>query len=304
MQVHVLGSGAGGGFPQWNCNCDNCARFRRGEIKARARTQSSIAVSADGADWVLINASPDIRAQIDAFPPFQPARALRDTGICAVLLMDCQIDHTTGLLTLREASAPLELYCTDVVHEDLTSGFPVLNMLEHYCRVNWHRLPIDGSSFSIPNAKTLSFTAVQLSSKAPPYSPHRHDPHPGDNVGLVVSDRATGGTLFYAPGLGKIEEHLKPHMADADCLLVDGTCWTDDEMQRRGVGRKTAAEMGHLYQFGPGGMIEALSEFPNPRKVVIHINNTNPILDEASEERAVLAREGIEVAFDGMNIEL
>lgn len=304
MQAHVLGSGAGGGFPQWNCNCDNCARFRQGAINARARTQSSIAVSADDTEWVLINASPDIRAQIDAFPAFQPARARRDTGICAVVLMDSQIDHTTGLLTLRESGVPLDLYCTDMVHQDLTSGFPVLSMLEHYCGVNWHPLPIDGSSFTIPKAGTLEFRAIQLSSKAPPYSPHRHNPHPGDNVGLAISDSATGGTLFYAPGLGKIEKHLKPFMADADCLLVDGTCWTNDEMQRREVGRKTALEMGHLYQFGPGGMIEALAEFPKPRKVLIHINNTNPILDEDSEERAILTREGIEVAFDGMNIDL
>jgi pyrroloquinoline quinone biosynthesis protein B len=304
MHVHVLGSAAGGGFPQWNCNCDNCARFRRREINARARTQSSIAISSDGVNWVLINASPDIRAQIDAFPAFQPARARRDTAIRAVLLMDSQIDHTTGLLTLRESDAPLELYCTDMVYQDLKTGFPVLNMLKHYCGVNWHALPIDGSSFTIPAAETVGFTAVQLSSKAPPYSPHRHDPHPGDNVGLVLKDRTTGSTLFYAPGLGRIEDHLKPFMADANCLLVDGTCWTDDEMRRRGVGRKTATEMGHLYQSGLGGMIEALSKFPKPRKVLIHINNTNPILDEDSPERAELTRQGIAVAFDGMHIEL
>jgi pyrroloquinoline quinone biosynthesis protein B len=304
MQVHVLGSGAGGGFPQWNCNCANCARFRRGEIRAWARTQSSIAVSADGVEWILINASPDIRAQIDAFPALQPARALRDTAIRAVVLMDSQIDHTTGLLTLRENSTPLELYCTDMVHQDLTSGFPVLNMLEHYCHVHWHPLPIDGSSLVIPAAETLDLTPVRLSSKAPPYSPHRHDPHPGDNVGLIIKDRATAGALFYAPGLGQIEDHLKSYMATADCLLVDGTCWNDDEMSRRGVGHKTATEMGHLYQHGPGGMIEALSQFHKPRKVLIHINNTNPILDEDSPERAELARHGIEVAFDGMDIEL
>jgi pyrroloquinoline quinone biosynthesis protein B len=304
MQVHVLGSGAGGGFPQWNCNCDNCAGFRRGEINARARTQSSIAISADGTDWVLINASPDIRAQIDAFPALQPARARRDTGIRAIVLMDCQIDHTTGLLTLREHDAPLELYCTEMVRQDLSSGFPVLNMLKHYCGVNWHELPIDGASFTIPVARSLAFTAVPLSSKAPPYSPHRHDPHPGDNVGLVVEDRTTGGKLFYAPGLGRIEDHLKPHMASADCLLVDGTCWTDDEMSRRGVGRKLASEMGHLFQYGPGGMIEQLQAFDRPRKVLIHINNTNPILNEDSPERAQLARHGVEVAFDGMDIEL
>jgi len=304
MQVHILGSGAGGGFPQWNCNCVNCAGFRRGEITARARTQSSITVSADRVNWVLINASPDIRAQIDAFPALQPARAVRDTGIRAVVLMDSQIDHTTGLLTLREGNVPLELYCTDMVHQDLTSGFPVLTMLEHYCGVNWHPLPIDGDSFAIAEAQGLAFTAIKLSSKAPPYSPHRHDPHPGDNVGLLIEDRVTGGALFYAPGLGRIEEHLSPFMANADCLLVDGTCWTDDEMLRRGVGHKTAGEMGHLHQSGGGGMIESLRRFDKPRKVLIHINNTNPILNERSPERAELVREGIEIAFDGMDIEL
>ncbi|MGH8504240.1 MAG: MBL fold metallo-hydrolase, partial [Gammaproteobacteria bacterium] len=133
--------------------------------------------------------------------------------------------------------------------------------------------------------------------------PHRHDPHPGDNVGLLIEDHATGGALFYAPGLGRIEEHLLPFMAGADCLLVDGTCWTDDEMLRRGVGHKTAGEMGHLHQSGPGGMIESLRQFEK-RKVLIHINNTNPILNEHSPERAELAREGIEIAFDGMDIEL
>jgi pyrroloquinoline quinone biosynthesis protein B len=304
MQVHVLGSGAGGGFPQWNCNCDNCARFRRGEINAQPRTQSSIAVSSNGVDWILINASPDIRAQIDAYPALQPARAKRDTGICAVVLMDCQIDHTTGLLTLRENDAPLELYCTDMVYQDLTSGFPVLNMLKHYCGVNWHALPIDGAPFSIPAAEPLAFTALHLSSKAPPYSPHRHDPHPGDNVGLVVKDSTTDASLFYAPGLAKIEDHLKSHMAQADCLLVDGTCWTDDEMSRRGVGHKLASDMGHLHQSGPGGMIEQLRAFDKPRKILIHINNTNPILDEDSNERVELARHNIEVAFDGMHITL
>jgi pyrroloquinoline quinone biosynthesis protein B len=304
MQVHVLGSGAGGGFPQWNCNCDNCARFRRGEIKAQPRTQSSIAVSSNGVDWILINASPDIRAQIDTFPALQPARAKRDTGIRAVVLMDCQIDHTTGLLTLRENDAPLDLYCTDMVYQDLTSGFPLLSMLKHYCGVNRHVLPIDDTPFTIPAAESLAFTALPLSSKAPPYSPHRHDPHPGDNIGLVIKDSTTGASLFYAPGLGKIEDHLKSDMAQADCLLVDGTCWTDDEMSRRGVGHKLASDMGHLYQSGPGGMIEQLCAFNKPRKILIHINNTNPILDEDSNERTELTRYDIEVAFDGMHIML
>lgn len=268
---------------------------------AHARTQSSITVSADGTDWVLINASPDIREQIAAFPPLQPGRALRDTGIRAVILMDSQIDHTTGLLTLREGKT-LDLYCTDRVYEDLTTGFPVLDMLGHYCGVNWHPIPLDGESFTIPAIDGLVFTAVSLSSKAPPYSPHREDPRPGDNIGLCVEDTESGRNLFYAPGLGQMEDHLLPYMENADCLLIDGTVWTDDEMQRRGVGEKLGSEMGHLCQSEPGGMIDLLRPLHKPRKVLIHINNTNPILDENSAERAQLKKEGIEVAHDGMDI--
>ena len=300
MRILVLGSAAGGGFPQWNCNCDNCAGVRGGTLTALPRNQSSIAVSEDGIDWVLINASPDIRHQILAFPELQPARAKRDTGIKAVLLMDSQIDHTTGLLTLRENDRPLELYCTDMVQQDLTTGFPVLNMLEHYCGVNRHAIPLDGDEFEITGVPEIGFRAVPLSSKAPPYSPHRHDPHPGDNIGLLMIHRATSRSAFYAPGLAEIEDHLVPHMQDADCLLVDGTCWTNDEMARRGVGGKLALEMGHRPQSGDGGMIEELQRFPKPRKILIHINNTNPILVEDSPERSTLASSGIEVARDGM----
>lgn len=303
IHVHVLGSAAGGGFPQWNCNCDNCASLRRGELNARPRSQSSIAVSANERDWLLINASPDIREQILQFAPLQPQQGKRGTGIGAVLLVDSQIDHTTGLLILREGEQ-LELYCSDMVYEDLTTGFPVLKMLDHYCGVNRHSIPIDGSAFEIAGIAGLKFTTLSLSSKAPPYSPHREDPHPGDNVGLVVQDTATGHTLFYAPGLGAIEPHVLAAMQHANCVLVDGTFWTDDEMMRRGVGKKRAADMGHLAQSGPGGMLEVLAGLPQARKVLIHINNTNPILDEDSAERATLTAAGIDVAWDGMNIEI
>lgn len=282
-----------------------CAGERMGSITAHARTQSSIAVSTDKVNWLLVNASPDIRTQLNAnHPLLQPARQLRDTGITAVMLADSQIDHTTGLLILRESPKPLELYCTDSVYEDLTTGFPVLNMLQHYCGVNRHTLSLDGSAISIPGIDHLRITPVGLNSKAPPYSPHRHNPGIGDNAGFWFEDTSTGGRLFYAPGLGEIEPHLQAFFADADCVLVDGTCWTDNEMQRRQVGVKKAREMGHLPQSGAGGMLEWLANFPSTRKVLIHINNTNPILDEHSPERAVLAEAGIEVSFDGMLLEL
>ncbi|MFM2320159.1 MAG: pyrroloquinoline quinone biosynthesis protein PqqB [Pseudomonadota bacterium] len=282
-----------------------CAGVRQGSLQAHARTQSSIAVSTDKIHWVLVNASPDIRTQINTLHHYlQPARALRDTGISAVLLADSQIDHTTGLLILRESKQPLELYCTDSVYEDLTTGFPVLKMLSHYCGVNRHVLSLNRSALTIPTLKNLQITPVPLHSKAPPYSPHRDKPTEGDNLGFWFEDIQSGGKLFYAPGLGELEAHLRPYFENADCVLVDGTCWTDDEMSRRQVGHKLAREMGHLPQSGEGGMIEWLANFPNTRKILIHINNTNPILEETSAERAELTAAGIEVSFDGMLLEL
>ncbi|WP_314409135.1 pyrroloquinoline quinone biosynthesis protein PqqB [Pseudomonas kuykendallii] len=303
MHIQILGSAAGGGFPQWNCNCRNCRGLREGTLNARARTQSSIALSDNGVDWILCNASPDIRAQLEAFPVLQPARKSRDTAIGAIILLDSQIDHTTGLLSLREG-CPHEVWCTEMVHQDLTTGFPLFNMLEHWNGgLRWNPIGLDGS-FVIPVCPGLRFTPIPLRSAAPPYSPHRHDPHPGDNLGLLVEDLNGGGTLFYAPGLGQVSDALRQTMARADCLLVDGTLWRDDEMRVCEVGDKLGSEMGHLPQSGAGGMLELLDGLAAPRKVLIHINNTNPILDEDSAERAQLAAHGVEVAFDGMSITL
>ncbi len=301
MRVRVLGSAAGGGFPQWNCNCRNCDAVRKGTLRTRARTQSSIAVSGDGVNWVLFNASPDLLTQYQRFPALQPGRTLRDTAIRSIVLMDAQIDHTTGLLMLREGK-PLEIYCTDMAREDLTTGNPLFNILGHYCGVNWHRVPTDaGQRFTVIGAENLSFTAVALKSKAPPYSPHRDNPHEGDNIGMRIEDRQSGGILFYAPGLGEIEPHLKPFLQEADCVMVDGTFWTDDEMIQLGVSKKRARDIGHLPQSGEGGMIEVLKPLKASRKILIHINNTNPILDEDSDERRQLSAASIEVAYDGLD---
>lgn len=304
MKIRILGSAAGGGFPQWNCNCETCAGQRSGTLLATARSQSSIAVSDNGQDWVLINASPDIRSQILATPDLQPNRALRDTGIKAVFLMDAQIDHVTGLLMLRESKVRLPIYCSARVKADLTSGFPIFNILEHYCGVDWHDVKPDGTTFTVDGIDHIEFAPFALTSKAPPYSPHRANPAPGDNLGLVIRSTRTGKRALYAPGLGVIEPPVERAMRDADLILVDGTTWTDDEMSRRGVGSKLAREMGHLYQSGPGGMLEVLSAYPNARRVLIHINNTNPILVDNGPERALVAQHGVEVAQDGMVFEL
>ncbi|MCP5304492.1 MAG: pyrroloquinoline quinone biosynthesis protein PqqB [Chromatiaceae bacterium] len=304
MRIHVLGSAAGGGFPQWNCNCANCRGVRAGSIRATPRTQSSIAVSGNGQDWLLLNASPDIRAQLEAFPALQPARTRRDTAIGAILLVDAQIDHATGLLLLREHTAPWDLYCTAAVKEDLSTGFPIFNILSHFRGVNWHEVGTDELEFTMPQVPGLAFTGVPLKSEAPPYSPHRHNTVPGDNIGVRIRDLAGGGTLFYAPGLGEVDARIEAYMQDADCVLVDGTLWTDDEMIRGGFSSKRGAEMGHLDQSGEGGILQLLGRLERPRKILIHINNTNPILDEDSAQRAQLTEAGIEVAVDGMEIEL
>ncbi|MFT4191342.1 MAG: pyrroloquinoline quinone biosynthesis protein PqqB [Comamonas sp.] len=311
MFIKVLGSAAGGGFPQWNCNCDNCRAARAtpgspGGAPVRPRTQSSLIVGSgpDASDWLLVNASPDILAQIRATPQLQPARARRDSGIAAVLLMDAQIDHVTGLLMLRESARPLPIYATAPVLADLHGGLPLLDVLAHYCGTTEHPLQADGTPFSIAGLAGVSLRAIALDSKAPPYSPHRHDPHPGDNIGLLLTDTASGRTAFYAPGLGAIGPAVEQAIDEADVLLLDGTFWTEDEMLALGLSRKRAREMGHIPQSGPGNLLDRLARYPNKRRILIHINNSNPVLREDSPERAELDRLGIELAFDGLEIAL
>jgi pyrroloquinoline quinone biosynthesis protein B len=300
VKIRILGSAAGGGFPQWNCNCANCDGVRRGTVRATPRTQSSIAASADGVGWILIDASPDILAQLGAAQELQPARALRDTGIVGIVLTDSQIDHTTGLLMLREG-APLRVYCTESVCEDLTRAHPLFRVLEHYCGVVWRRIE-PSTAFHVEDARGIAVRPVSLESKAPPYSAHRHDPHEGDTLGLMLTDEQSGKTLFYAPGVRRIDAHVTDAFQRADCILVDGTFFTEDEMVRAGVGSQHAGDMGHLPQSGPGGMIDVLAAYPDARRVLTHINNTNPILDEDSMARAQLDAAGIEVASDGMEL--
>ena len=300
MRITILGSAAGGGFPQWNCNCRNCAGVRSGALRAKPRTQSSIFVRPDsGVDGILFNASPDILAQMRANPLLQPARAIRDTAIAAVVLIDGQVDHATGLLMLRERGSPLPLWCTDPVAEDLGSGLPLLRVLDHYCGVQRHHLTLDGSTLQIPGVPGQTLRALPLTSKAAPYSPHRDQPVAGDNVGVVIRDATRGSSVFYAPGLGAITPPVFDAMAGSDCVLVDGTFWRDDEMQRLQLSHKSARDIGHLPQSGDGGMIEWLRKLPvATRRMLIHINNTNPILDEDSPERAALRGEQIEVCED------
>jgi pyrroloquinoline quinone biosynthesis protein B len=306
VKIRVLGSAAGGGFPQWNCNCNNCAGLRKGTLRAQARTQSSLAVagSTDGS-WALVNASPDITAQLRANPILQPGQAIRDCAIAAIILVDGQIDHTTGLYMLRESVRPWPLWCTDSTYTDLTRGNPVLQVLSHYCGMDRRRIDPGGDGFTIDAVPNVRWRALPVASKPAPYSPNRESPVPGDNVALVIADEVTGRAAFYAPGLGAMDESIWRAMQSASCVLVDGTFWTDDEMIRLGISRKHARDIGHLPQSGPGGMLEWLDRLPvGTRKILIHVNNTNPILDEDSPQHAELTRRGIEVAWDGMEIVL
>jgi len=310
MRIRILGSAAGGGFPQWNCNCHNCKGYCNGSIRAKRRTQSSIAVTADDSNWVLFNASPDILTQLHDFRKTrvdQNSIQIRNSFIRSIVLIDSQIDHTTGLLMLRESNTPLQIYCTDAVQEDLTTGNPLFEVLSHYSKVDWHPIRFDRhgqSVFEIEEMAGLRFTAYPLKSKAPPYSPRRKNPSGGETIGVMIEDLRSGKKMFYAPGLGEMESSLASLLADSDGVLVDGTFWSETEMRDLGIADKSARSMGHLPQSGPGGMLEVLSSMKKPRKILIHINNTNPILNEDSPERAILTQKGIEVSEDGMEIEL
>jgi pyrroloquinoline quinone biosynthesis protein B len=230
---------------------------------------------------------------------------VRSTGIAAIVLVDGQIDHCTGLLLLREHRTPLELWTTEAVREDLSTGLPLLNVLQHFCGVHWHRMPVDDTPFELPALPGISVTALAVDGMPGPYSAHRQSPRVGDNVGLIFRDRASGRQAFYAPGLACVPDSVARILAVSDCVLVDGTFWSDDEMIRAGVSSKRARELGHLPQSGPGGMTEQLHRLPQRcRRILIHINNTNPILDESGVERAQLTARGIEVAHDGMEIQL
>jgi pyrroloquinoline quinone biosynthesis protein B len=252
-----------------------------------------------------VNASPDILAQLQSNPDLQPARAVRDTALAAIILVDGQVDHTTGLYMLRESARPWPIWCTDSTYADLTRGNPVFGVLKYFCGVDRHRIDPDGAAFAVDGVPGVRWRALAVDGKPAPYSPNRNAPVPGDNLALVIEDEASGRNAFYAPGLAAIDERVWAVMQSAACVMVDGTFWTDEEMIRLGVSSKRARDIGHLPQSGAGGMLEWLDRLPpGVRRVLIHVNNTNPILDGSSAESAELERRGVEVAWDGMEIEL
>lgn len=292
MKVHVLGSAAGGGVPQWNCNCQNCRAARASNFFNLRRTQCSIAVSTDDKNWILINASPDLCSQIAAFPSLSlVGKKLRGTAIAAVTLTDGELDHVTGLLSLRE-NKKLRLVCTKTVRELLDKKFPLLPALKNYCDVRVSHFPAQIAS--------LKISALELGSKSPPYAPHLK------RRGLVVGLRieSVGKSLGYLPGLDAITGEVEKFIAGCDCLLMDGTFWSEREMVSRGLTKRTARDMGHVPIGGPSGSLQWLQRLKISRKIYIHINNTNPILRATSSERKAVERAGVEIACDGMDIRL
>ena len=297
MVVRILGSAAGGGYPQWNCNCEVCSAARHGNGRAVPRTQSSIAVRADDGPWYLINASPDLRQQL-ADMPREHTYALRVTPIAGIVLTDAEIDHTAGLLLLRESSVPLEIYSSEAVRHALTDHYPVLTMLERYCGVRWSRLD--------PGDRVVLGDALEVEAFASGGDPPLYMNGAADGMtamGLTIRDRESGGVLTYAPALEAIDDEIAARLRESDYVAVDGTFWTKDELVSLGLAERDAYAMGHLPLTGPGGSLELLGSLPG-KAVLLHVNNTNPILLEDSAERAIVARSGIDVARDGMEIRL
>lgn len=302
MWLRVLGSAAGGGSPQWNCGCPVCAALRSDSRSGQARTQSSVAVSADYRRWFLINASPDVRAQIEAFPALRP-HADRTTPVAAVLLTDAELDHTLGLLLLREARG-LQLHATPAVHKTLCDGTGVLRTLERYCQVEW-RPVVPGVEVSLGDG--LSYRAFDVpTSKRARFGPGEED-H-GRVVGYRLTDEGLtderGGSVVYLPCVQALTPALRAEIDGCACLLIDGTCWRDDELIRLGLAGRTSREMGHLPIDGPDGSLAQLCSLTIGRTVYVHINNTNPILLEDTPERRIVADSGMEVAMDGLEVEV
>src|SRR6185437_1771319 len=304
MWVRVLGSAAGGGYPQWNCACPVCQAVRDHSRPGRSRTQSSVAVSADYQQWFLLNASPDIHAQIEAFAALQPRRGPdggRVVPLQAVLLTDAELDHTLGLLLLREGRG-LEIHATATTRDTLWDGTSLLRTLEAYCPVKWEPV-VPGRS--VPLGDGLSYRAFDVPTKKPArFGAGNASDSVGRVVGYRLSDDRTGRALIYLPSVQELTAPVYGELADGACLLVDGTCWRDDELIRLGVAGKTAREMGHLPISGPGGSLELLSALPIERKIYIHINNTNPVLLEDAPERRIVERQGAEIAVDGMELQV
>jgi pyrroloquinoline quinone biosynthesis protein B len=300
VQLRLLGTAAGGGYPQWNCACPLCRRARSHEVGVRARLHASIALSASDHSWYLVNATPDVHQQIEACRTLHPGPGLRDSPLRGVMLTDAELDHTIGLLVLREGT-PLTIYATRPVYEALRRDFPLQSILSRYAAFRWVEVN-SARPFALDGGR-IEVTAFPVGMKRPRYATDSNAE--GDWViGYRFEDTRSKGVAVYAPAIEQWTEELQSELARARCGLIDGTFWAEDEMQRLGTGAHTASEMGHLPISGAGGTLERLASGQARRTIYVHINNTNPILDRTSPEHRQILENGAEVGQDGMDIEV
>jgi pyrroloquinoline quinone biosynthesis protein B len=308
VRIVVLGSAAGGGFPQWNSNTPACRRARARDIKAKQRSQASVAVSVDDESWFLLNASPDLRAQIDASEHLWPRHGLRSSPIAGVALTGGDVDAVAGLLTMRERH-PFVLCATSEVHAVLAEN-SIFRVLAPDCverRVLHLEKPLELAGPGA-GAAALVVTAFAVPGKValwleePGRAPGIHED--GRTVGLEIAEKATGARFFFIPGCAAMTPSLAKRLRGVPLVFFDGTLWRDDEMIRLGVGTKTGQRMGHMSMAGDDGAIAAFRDLGVERKVFIHINNTNPVLLEDSPESAAAVAAGWTVAHDGLELTL
>jgi pyrroloquinoline quinone biosynthesis protein B len=304
MQLRVLGAAAGGGFPQWNCGCTNCRAAREGGGRAHPRRQSSIAVRGATGPWFLVNASPDVREQLEWLRDPRDS-ALRSSPVAGVILTDAEIDHTAGLIILRESGEPLHIFGTGAVRHALTAGYPILDVLERYCGFHWGAME-PGRTLHLPDeqASTLHVEPFVVPADPPLYMRGRETVEGGLALGLTFRDPATNRTATYVPALERLDDALLARLAASDVVLLDGTFWSNEELPSQGIGTRTALDMGHLPLSGPHGTLARLRDTEGLRKILVHINNSNPILLEDSPEREAVRAAGFEVGYDGMIIDL
>ncbi|WP_242902256.1 pyrroloquinoline quinone biosynthesis protein PqqB [Actinomadura terrae] len=303
MRLLVLGTAAGGGVPQWNCACPGCAAAR--VEPGRRRRHASIAVEAGAGRWYIVNATPDIGEQIEECGPLHPGPERRATPVAGVILTDAELDHTLGLPRLREAEA-VRIVATGAVRGALSAGLRLDRVLAPYTRLTWTDLAVTAPG-PLEEGGPLEVQGIRVSGKRPRYAVDLPGA-PGDDgawvVALRIRDRRDGRAVVYAPALGVWPDELDRAVKDADCVLVDGTFWDDEEPRRTGCSSRTSTEMGHLPITGPGGTAERLADVPAARRLYTHLNNTNPLVDPDDAGHRRLAASGIEVARERMVIEL
>jgi len=302
MQLKILGSAAGGGFPQWNCACPNCQCVRAGNSSFKARTQAQLAWSTTPGEWTLLNASPDLRPQIEATPEMWPQEGPRHSPIRDVILTGAEVDQALGLLLLREFQS-FRVHATTSIRRILSEDNSLFGVLARYPgQVCWSDLSLEQPSW-IGGAQV---EVVPMSASFPGFvsAARRGELNPAEAaIGVIVSDDC-GGSFAFLPGIGSVPDVLLERLRACDLILFDGTFWSNEEPSRIPGITRTARQMGHLPISGPGGSMERFASFHRPRKMFIHINNTNPILDEASEEHRMVRESGWEVASDGMEMTL